>query len=125
MKNSATFGQTLLLIKYDNLTTTKKFFYFIFSFCNYIKTRCELSDPAHNINKYFNIAEFIIKICAFINLSIFLKTGTKPKLTERVLGLNQVYVSTIMPRKFNNKYLAREVLWNGLSVSVYNMCCIF
>lgn len=48
---------------------------------------------------------------------MFLRRGEKPLLVERILGLKQVYKSATPPRMFENKYLARELLWNGFIVS--------
>lgn len=50
-------------------------------------------------------------------MSAFLRHGEKPLLVERILGLKQVYKSATPPRMFENKYLARELLWNGFIVS--------
>lgn len=48
---------------------------------------------------------------------MFLRHGQKPLFVERILGLKQVYKSATPPRMFENKYLARELLWNGFIVS--------
>lgn len=49
---------------------------------------------------------------------MFLRRGEKPLLVERILRLKQVYKSATPSRMFENKYLARELLWNGFIVSI-------
>lgn len=117
MKNNATFGQKLLLIKYDNLTNIKKYLFVLLSSFDYLKERLEMS------NKYGSLitsTELIIKVINFINLSMFLQTGLKPNLIDRILNLDQTYVKENIPRQFGNKYLTRELVWNGFIVSIAN-----
>ncbi|XP_060532676.1 peroxisome biogenesis factor 2 [Cylas formicarius] len=111
---NATFGQDLVNIKYSNLTGTRKVLYLFTHISSYIKKRCELSRPFHYMN-VFNFRVYTVwEILHLLNLSLFLRSGSKPKLIERILGLNQVYdKKDISPRLHQSKYLARELLWNG------------
>ncbi|KAJ8918428.1 hypothetical protein NQ315_008125 [Exocentrus adspersus] len=113
LNKGSTFGQQLLSIKYDNISYTKRILYTIATGLGYVKNKLELSKPSHDINNIVFNLYTIIKFLDFINLSVFLRNGTKPLLTERVLGLNQVYTSEAHQRQYESKYLARELLWNG------------
>lgn len=116
--NDCTFGQQLLLIKYDNLTTFKKTLYMLLSSSSYFREKFAYWKPSHRINKIFDLIEGIYKILHFINLSVFLKTGTMPSLIDRILGLNQIYSVKFAPRAQTSKFLTRELLWNGMIVSL-------
>ncbi|CAG9771334.1 unnamed protein product [Ceutorhynchus assimilis] len=118
--SGSTFGQQLLNIKYDNLTTIKKALYLILTSLDYAKTRCELWRPSHKINTIIFRFYIVFKLMEFLNTSVFLRHGVKPLLVERLLGLNQVYATEKPPRTFESKYLARELLWNGfIEILVY------
>lgn len=120
LDNGSTFGQQLLNVKYDNVSTSKRFLYVVFSCMDYIKARLELWNPSHGINNFISKSYVLLKILDFINTSVFLKNGVKPLLIERILGLDQVYASEELPRTFESKYLARELLWNGfIEILVY------
>lgn len=117
LNNGSTFGQLLLNIQYENMSKTKMILYLFFNCLDYVKTRCELSRPSHYVNNKLFKLFILYKILDFINISAFLRTGTKPRLIERILGLNQIYRSESAPRTFQSKYMARELLWNGFIVS--------
>ncbi|XP_076269360.1 peroxisome biogenesis factor 2-like [Rhynchophorus ferrugineus] len=120
LNKGSTFGQQLLNIQYENMTCTKAILYLLLNCLDYIKTRCEFSRPSHYMNNKLFKIYVIFKILDFINISAFLKTGTKPRLTERILGLNQVYRDESSPRTFQSKYMTRELLWNGfIEIIVY------
>ncbi|KAJ8926308.1 hypothetical protein NQ314_021324 [Rhamnusium bicolor] len=110
LNSGNTFGQQLLSIKYNDISSTKKILYVIFSCLDYIKSKLEFWVPSHDINNtIFNLCT-IIKLLDFINLSVFLRNGAKPLLIERILGLTQVYASENTQRQYESKYLARELL---------------
>lgn len=115
--SDATFGQQLLNIRYDNLTSFKKTLYLVLSSLDYVKTRCELWRPSHEVNKLIFKCYVAFKMMDFVNTSVFLRRAAKPLLVERIMGLDQVYASDT-PRTFESKYLARELLWNGFIVSL-------
>jgi len=122
LSNGSTFGQQLLNIKYENISTFKQILYMVFSCMDYVKIRCELWNPSHDVNQRIFTFYIIFKILDFINTSIFLRNGVKPLLIERILDLNQVYASEKLPRTFESKYLARELLWNGfIEILVYTL----
>lgn len=115
-KNESTFGQNLLAIKYENLTATKKYLYLFGCSLGYAKQRIErqkLSSWLHDL--IFHLDTFF-KVYSLWNISCFLLYGEKPRLIERILGLNQTYAYDSAQRTFNSKYLARELLWNGFIV---------
>ncbi|KAL1497658.1 hypothetical protein ABEB36_008581 [Hypothenemus hampei] len=109
----STFGQQLLSIRYKNMTTLQKSLYLILATSDYVKTKCETSSPSHKVNSVIFKIYILIKILDFVNISLFLKTGVKPRLIERLLGLNQEYATENQARTFESKYMARELLWNG------------
>lgn len=118
LKKDATFGQNLLSIKYENLNKTKKIFYLVLSCSSYLH-RLEAFNNFSNIYKYILLFDGFIKICNFINLSLFLRTGKYPLLIDRILNLNQDYTHNVQ-RSFGSKYLTRELLWNGfIEILVY------
>ncbi|CAH0558051.1 unnamed protein product [Brassicogethes aeneus] len=113
VKYGSTFGQQLLSIKYDEISTFKRYLYVFGCVMGYVKDKFEIWRPSHEINNHISRIYTILKIMDFINLSVFLKNGQKPLLIERFLGLNQVYSNENTQRQFDSKYLARELLWNG------------
>ncbi|KAF5283933.1 hypothetical protein FQR65_LT13694 [Abscondita terminalis] len=118
MRGGNTFGQQLLAIKYENMTSTKGILYTIFSCINYLP-KINLMTHFPNCFKIIFQLEVFFKVCAFINMTYFLKTGKYPHLIDRILGLNQVYGHNV-ERTFGSKYLARELLWNGfIEILVY------
>ncbi|CAG9859160.1 unnamed protein product [Phyllotreta striolata] len=120
LKNGSTFGQQLLSIKYKDISTTNRVLYIMGSCLDYVKRRFELWNPSHEFNNTIFKAYLLANLLDFINVSSFLKNGTKPLLIERVLGLDQVYAVENAQRQFESKYLARELLWNGfIEIFVY------
>lgn len=117
LKHDRTFGQKLLQIKYENMTKTKKILYVVANCFDYIKTRFESFMPNYEITNLLFKIHTAVLLGNLISLSIFLRTGEKPKLIEKVLGLKQTYESSFTQRHYDNKYMARELLWNGLIVS--------
>lgn len=117
MQSGSTFGQNLLSIRYDNISTAKKILYFLSVFLTYIKNKLELVNPGHQLNHTLFKLDVFYKIFHVLNLTWFLRNGAKPQIIERLLGLNQVYAHERAQRKFDSKYLGRELLWNGFIVS--------
>ncbi|KAF5297640.1 hypothetical protein FQA39_LY11971 [Lamprigera yunnana] len=118
IKEGNTFGQKLVAIKYENMTQNKRLLYAILSCSDYL-LKLDILYRFSNINKYLQQFVAFIKICNFINLSYFLKTGKYPILLDRILGLKQVYAHDVS-RTFGSKYLTRELLWNGfIEILVY------
>lgn len=120
VRNGSTFGQQMLSIKYENISGLQKTVYLIGNCFDYVKTKLEWWNPSHSINNTIYKIDLFRKILSFINLTFFLRTGTKLLLIERVLGLKQVYASENIQRQYNSKYLARELLWSGFIVSKIN-----
>lgn len=118
-QDSSTFGQKLLAVKYANLTPTKTTLYVLLSSLDYVKRRLELWRPSHGFNAIVSKAEVGLKIFYLVNLALFLRGGVKPLVIDRLLGLDQVNVRGNVQRQFTSKYLARELLWNGLIVGLY------
>lgn len=106
----------MLLIKYENLTHTKKCLYILLSCITYLKNRLENTKLVHKLSTPITLFEIAIRMLNFINLSVFLRIGQKPLLLDRLLDLNQVYATDNIPRRFGNAYLTRELVWNGFIV---------
>lgn len=122
LRNGSTFGQQMLNVQYENMSTVKKALYVIFNCLDYFKIRCEHSFPSHSISRTISTLYVAYKILDFINISVFLKNGVKPRLSDRILGLNQVYSSGTGSRSFTNKYMTRELLWNGfIEIMIYTL----
>ncbi|XP_057653092.1 peroxisome biogenesis factor 2 [Diorhabda carinulata] len=120
VKHGATFGQQLLSIKYDNMSSVQRVMYLLGHCLTYVKNKFELLRPSHGINNTLFKLDTVMKLLDFINLSAFLRNGVKPLLIERFLGLNQIYSSDNAQRRYDSKYLARELLWNGfIDILVY------
>lgn len=119
IRNDSTFGQQLLSIKYKNTYGIQRVLYPLGNVFDYIKAKFEWWNPSHKINNVFYRIDLMRKVLDFINLSIFLRNGSKPLLIERLLCLEQVYAKDNVQRQYTSKYLARELLWNGFIVSNY------
>lgn len=118
IKNSQTFGQKLLAIQYNNISTSKKVLYCLFNLMEYLKDKLELSSLS-DLHKNVLSFNMFLKICSLINISVFLKYGTKPRLIERILGLDQAYIQKNVNRQFGSKYMTRELLWNNFIVWLF------
>lgn len=101
------------------MTQTRKILYFILNSLDYLKYRFEMLPSFYNTYKSILKIDAFIKVLSFINLSIFLKAGEKPRLVDRVLGLNQVYARENVQRQYGSKYMTRELLWNGFIVCTH------
>lgn len=117
VKSGSTFGQQLLSIRYESISGFQKVLYLFGNCFDYARVKIEWLNPSHKINNAMYKIDLIRKVLDFINISIFLRHGTKPLLIERFLGLKQVYAKENVQRHFASKYLARELLWNGFIVS--------
>lgn len=119
MQSGSTFGQNLLSIRYDNISKTKKILYLLSGFWGYAKLKCEHFNPGNKINDLIFKIDAFYKVFHLLNVTWFLRDGVMPKVIERFLGLNQVYAHEGAQRKFDSKYLGRELLWNGFIVSFF------
>lgn len=120
MQSGSTFGQNLLAIRYDNISSTQKLLYFLSGFLSYIKDKIEFLNPGRTLNDFMFRIDAFHKFFHLLNLTWFLRNGAKPRLIERLLDLNQVYAHEGAQRKFDSKYLGRELLWNGFIVCYLN-----
>lgn len=120
MKHDSTFGQKLLSIKYGNITETKKYLILLASCFDYIRERFLFWNPGSPCNNTVAALRYVLNVLSLVNISIFLRTGQKPLLIERILGLSQIYTSDNVQRQFETKYMTREILWNGfIEILVY------
>ncbi|XP_017784678.1 PREDICTED: peroxisome biogenesis factor 2 [Nicrophorus vespilloides] len=120
LNHNCSFGQKLLSIKYDNLSSTKKYFFVFANVYNYMKEKMESSTPSHFINTYFHKIDVCIQLLRLINISLFLRGGEKPQLIERFLCLNQDFSKNNVQRHYEDKYMTRELIWNGfIEILVY------
>lgn len=120
-KNGSTFGQQLLSIRYEEISTLQRIIYMASSSLSYFKDKLEIWKPTHAVNDVIGKVYFFIRLLKFINFTLFLTRGSKPLLIERLLGLNQIYTDGSTQRTFNSKYIARELLWNCLIVSIFTL----
>lgn len=124
MRNGSTFGQDMLSIKYKNLSKKKNFFYVILTSLDYVKSCIEKYSLDGNLNNHIFRVEVFCRICSLLNIMSFLRNGTKPRLVERFLALEQVYAHENSQRRFETKYQTRELLWNGFIVSRRHFKCL-
>lgn len=101
------------------MSNLRKILYLFGNCFDYIKNRLEFWKPSHRINTVIFKINMVVVLLNFINMSVFLRHGEKPLLVERFLGLKQEFASESGPRHFESKYLARELLWNGFIVRIY------
>ncbi|KAL3281237.1 hypothetical protein HHI36_004451 [Cryptolaemus montrouzieri] len=113
LKNGSTFGQQLLSIRYEEISTLKRLLYFTPCFLRYTQKKLEHWKPSHEINNIIHKVFIAVKLFDFVNFTLFLCRGTKPLLVERILGLNQVYNDGSTARVYSAKYFSRELLWNS------------
>lgn len=71
MRNGATFGQQLLVIKYDNISTWQKILYVVPHCFMYLKTKLERSAPSNDINDTLSNIYMLAQVMDFINISVF------------------------------------------------------
>lgn len=119
-KCNSTFGQKLLCMSYPGMTRIKKIFISIGLFMEYLMEKSQTSTD--NTFLYINMVLLrnIIYFCRFVNISIFLRNGLKPRLMERILCLNLSYnTSKSMQRQYTSQYTTRELLWDSFIVSYY------
>lgn len=121
VKNGSTFGQQLLSIKYDRMGGLKKSLYVILNCLGYVRDKLEIVWPSHELNHTVYKWYLLVKVLELVNLTVFLRNGSKPQLVERILCLNQSYNSENVQRHFESKYLARELLWNGFIEVLVNI----
>lgn len=114
----------MLSIKYKNLSKQKKLLYTIATSLEYVKSCIEKCRPGHDVNRIIFQIEVFCRICNLLNIICFLRNGTKPRLVERFLSLDQVYAHENGQRRFETKYQTRELLWNGFIVSTKQLTCI-
>lgn len=117
VQSGSTFGQDLLSVRYKNLSSTKKVLYFLSAFSSYLKAKLELFNLGRGLNDLLFRIDVFYKIFNLLNVTWFLQNGKKPQLIERLLGLEHVYAHEGAQRRFDSKYLGRELLWNGFIVS--------
>lgn len=116
IRTGSTFGQSLLSIKYENLTAVKKLLYVATGCLGYAKGKLDALKQEHQASDLLFKLDAVCKVCHLLNLTWFLRNGTKPQLVERFLGLDQMYAHENAQRMFESKYMARELLWNGFIV---------
>lgn len=120
LQHNCTFGQKMLSIKYSNMTYYKKMWYLVAHSFDYLRERLELSKPDSGFNYYFHKANMFVQMLRFCNISMFLQYGSKPHLIERFLGLEQVNSTDNAVRHYEDKYMTRELIWNGfIEILVY------
>lgn len=89
-------------------------FWFLFADCfDYAREKFEG-------NPHLRRIAAIAQLGRFLNISLFLRNGEMPRLIERFLGLRQIYAKDHAHRHYEDKYMTRELLWNGfIEVLVY------
>ncbi|KAL0266450.1 UNVERIFIED_CONTAM: hypothetical protein PYX00_008983 [Menopon gallinae] len=120
LQTNSTFGQQLLNIQYLEKISRRKAV--LFAVLNYIipymKNKYDNAvlkwnnENSNNLKKLVDKLEVTVKICQFLNLMVFLKEGTYPKLVDRLLGIKMI-PKTKLNRNVGYSYMTRELLWHG------------
>ncbi|KRT83449.1 zinc finger protein, partial [Oryctes borbonicus] len=117
----STFGQKLLCTKYENITPAKKLVLGISLFVEYAVDKLQLLTDNMLLNNTAMKLKNLIHFCQFLNISIFLRNGLKPRLLERILRLNLSHDELkIAQRQYNSHYMMRELLWDSfIEILIY------
>lgn len=117
-KSDCTFGQKLLSAKYDNITFIKKMLLALDLFVEYLLDK--MDSPSNDTLIQVTLAKLndVIQLCRFLNISIFLRNGVRPRLMERILSLDLSYDSSKnIQQQYDSQYMTRELLWDSFIVS--------
>lgn len=100
------------------MSNKKKILYLFGNVYHYVQERViDLAQPNLWLFGMITMLNNILIVAKFVNISLFLRNGKYPTLKERILGLEHEYVNNNVQRYYSSKYMARELLWNGLIVS--------
>ncbi|XP_022903281.1 peroxisome biogenesis factor 2 [Onthophagus taurus] len=113
LTSDSTFGQKLMSVKYDNLTKLKRGLYIVPSFLEYFKEKFEGKIENAVLKDYLNKFIALIQIFRFLNVSIFLRSGIRPLLIDRLLFLDQSYLKDHNQRIYDTQFMTRELLWDS------------
>ncbi|CAO1320282.1 unnamed protein product [Diamesa tonsa] len=125
-KSKASFGHSILSIRYENLTKNQQISHYIASVgFRYIKD-VSLMRFTNQLQLQKSLAwiECIIRICSLLNFFRFLKKGNYPNLIDLCLSLNFVSSST-KTRNIGYAYMSRELIWAGFMVNLITSSVIY
>ncbi|XP_076754866.1 peroxisomal biogenesis factor 2 [Xylocopa sonorina] len=112
---NSTFGQQLLNLHYENITSAKSILYLILTIGPaYVKDRLSECGAGSNLTLYVERIANALKLLEFLNLLWFLNRGIQPGLIEYLLGIASRSKSTHKPRNIGYSYMTRELLWHSL-----------
>ncbi|CAB3362294.1 Hypothetical predicted protein [Cloeon dipterum] len=118
----ATFGQSLLDLKYYNSSIRKRILLAALVIgVKYVISRTRtvakvLIDESnfHAVEQVFRTADTLLRIANLANRVIFLTEGQYPGLAERVLRMPPTPASEQHNRNVGYSYMTRELLWHSL-----------
>ncbi|XP_026860245.2 peroxisome biogenesis factor 2 [Electrophorus electricus] len=131
--NSATVGQTLLHIRYRStlvpgphpgpMSRQQKLWYALLTVGGrWVRERLPTLLLGHapdlgmqRARGALAIVGGMTKASGLLNFLLFLRSGTFPTLTERLLGVEPVHSQPQGPRHLNFSYMNRELLWHGFA----------
>lgn len=125
-KSKASFGHSILSIRYENLTKNQQISHYIASVgLRYIKD-VSLMRFTNQLQLQKSLAwiECIIRICSLLNFFRFMKKGNYPNLIDLCLSLNFVSSST-KTRNIGYAYMSRELIWAGFMVNLITSSVIY
>ncbi|XP_059469909.1 peroxisome biogenesis factor 2-like [Neocloeon triangulifer] len=118
----ATFGQTLLDLKYYNSSRRKKVLlaltiiggkYFVSRIRSLSRT---LTDERNLllVEQFFRFGDTFFRLANLVNQVVFLTQGKYPGLPERILNMPPTPASDQLNRHVGYSYMTRELLWHSL-----------
>ncbi|XP_062841343.1 peroxisome biogenesis factor 2 [Trichomycterus rosablanca] len=127
---SATVGQNLLNIRYHNtlipgqkyrpLSQQQKLWLALFTVGEkWLQERSHSFFLSHSgfqkAQRALASLSGMAKAASLLNFLFFLRSGSFPTLTERLLGVRPVFVRPQGAREINFQYMNRELLWHGFA----------
>jgi len=123
IKQKSTVGQSMLQIKYPEITSKKTLFKY--STCvvlvSWLHRRISdiikyfYGNNAISGHKFISDLELIYSVCHTVNLLVFLHQGFYGTVAERIFKLRPVATAPPHSRQISYSYFSRELLWNGFA----------
>ncbi|XP_050471651.1 peroxisome biogenesis factor 2 [Bombus huntii] len=111
----STFGQQLLNLHYENITSAKSILYMLSTIGPaYVRDKLVDSGANRRFTILLDRVANVLKLFEFINLLIFMHRGTQPRIVEYILGIASSSTTVHKPRNIGYSYMTRELLWHGL-----------
>lgn len=119
--HSATFGQRLLFISYNEDQLSKNYTlhkHFVLNVAlKYIRDNItyRLTDRRY-LQTFIQYFEQFVAICNVLNMFRFLKVGKRPSLVDYILQLDNITMYGNRRREIGYNYMSRELIWGGFMV---------